>query len=101
MYRLYRYEMFLTRIINSTLRLNSEKILLTRYSQLHNSGPSVGKYSVVSLYHLTKVDDVDKAIYGVRKWLQQKGATGRFHINSQGVNCQLCFNSEDQVHTLR
>ena len=93
--------MFLARIINSTLRLNSERILLTRYSHLHNSEPAVGKYSVVSLYHLSKVEDVDKAIYGVRKWLQQKGATGRFQINSQGVNCQLCFNSEDQVDTLR
>ena len=93
--------MFLARIINSTLRLNSERILLTRYSHLHNSEPPVGKYSVVSLYHLSKVDDVDKAIYGVRKWLHQKGATGRLQINSQGVNCQLCFNSEDQVDTLR
>ena len=93
--------MFLARIINSTLRLNSERILLTRYNYLHNSEPPVGKYSVVSLYHLSKVDDVDKAIYGVRKWLHQKGATGRFQINSQGVNCQLCFNSEDQVDTLR
>ena len=101
MYRLYRYEMFLTRIINSTLRLSSEKIPLTRYSHLHNSGPSVGKYSVVSVYHLSKVEDVDRAVHGVRKWLQQKGATGRFQINSQGVNCQLCFNSEDQVDTLR
>ena len=93
--------MFLTRIIKSTLRLNSEKILLTRYSHLHNSEPAVGKYSVVSLYHLSKVEDVDKAIYGVRKWLHKKGATGRFQINSQGVNCQLCFNSEDQVDTLK
>ena len=93
--------MFLTRIRNSTLRLHSETILLTRYSHLHNSGASLGKYSVVSLYHLSKVEDVDKAIYGVRKWLQQKGATGRFQINSQGVNCQLCFHSEDHVNTLR
>ena len=93
--------MFLTRFINSSQRLNSEKNPLTRYTHLHSSATSLSKYSVVSLYHLSKVDDVDKAIYGVRKWLHQKGATGRFQINSQGVNCQLCFNSEDQVDTLR
>ena len=93
--------MFLTRFINSTRRLNSEKIPLTRYTHLHSCCTSLSKYSVVSLYHLTKVEDVDRAVHGVRKWLHQKGATGRFQINSQGVNCQLCFNSEDQVDTLR
>ena len=92
--------MFLLNIIKPAVRL-SDKLTFTRISHLHNSAHSLSKYSVVSLYHLAKVDNVDRALYGVRKWLHKEGVTGRFHINSQGVNCQLCFNSDDQIDKLR
>ena len=93
--------MFLLKILKPALRATNENVLFPRFSYFHNSGPSLSKYSVVSLYHLSKVDNVDKALYRVRKWLHRKGATGRFHINSQGINCQLCFQCEEQVETLR
>ena len=89
--------MFLLKIIKPALRPASEKLVFRRclVSQSEN------KFSVVSVYHLSQVKEVDRALNGVRKWLQEKGATGRFHINSQGVNCQLCFSSEEQVNGLR
>ena len=91
----------LLNIFKPTVRLRSSGLDLTRIFQLHTSEQCWSKYSVVSLYHLARVDNVDQALHGVRKWLRSKGATGRFHINSQGVNCQLCFQSEDHIDKLR
>ena len=52
------------------------------------------KFVVVSLYHLDRIDKVNEVTEAVKSWLQHVKATGRFQINKQGVNCQLCFHSE-------
>ena len=55
----------------------------------------------MSLYHLDKVENVTGVNLTVKKWLQNVGATGRFQINSQGVNCQLCFKCAEDVEKFR
>ena len=54
-------------------------------------------YAVLSLYHLHQISRVDQVTRDVKHWLQSVSATGRFHINKQGVNCQLCFNNVEDV----
>ena len=55
------------------------------------------KFAVASLYHLAKIDEVPRVVKRLKPWLRAIQATGRFQINAQGVNCQLCFKRESHV----
>ena len=59
------------------------------------------KFAVASLYHLAKIDEVPRAIKSLKPWLRAIQATGRFQINAQGVNCQLCFKRESHVEKFK
>ena len=50
---------------------------------------------------LDKVENVNGVTSTVKDWLQNVGATGRFQINSQGVNFQLCFKCVEDVEKFR
>ena len=59
------------------------------------------KFAVASLYHLAKIDEVPRVIKSLKPWLRAIQATGRFQINAQGVNCQLCFKRESHVEKFK
>ena len=59
------------------------------------------KYAVASLYHLAKIEEIPRVIKKLKPWLRAVQATGRFQINSQGVNCQLCFKRESHVEKFK
>jgi len=58
------------------------------------SSVSSPPFSVVSFYHLKKVDRVGEVVDSVGEWLEGVGAKGRIYFNSQGVNCQMCLKSD-------
>ena len=64
------------------------------------SSSQPGKFAVVSLYHLDKIDKVEDVVRDVRTWLEEVGATGRVYFNRQGVNCQMCLRS-DKLETFK
>ena len=55
---------------------------------------SYGQYSVVSLYHFNRAERVGEEVRDISGWLEEVGATRRVHFNSQGVNCQVCLESD-------
>ena len=59
------------------------------------------RYAVASLYHLAKIEEVPRVIKSLKPWLRAIQATGRFQINAQGVNCQLCFKRESHVEKFK
>ena len=72
--------------------------------KIHLSSDSINpgcKFAVLSLYYLEKIQNVNDITSKVKDWLQSVGATGRFQINGQGVNCQLCFKSISDVEKFR
>ena len=77
----------------------AKKIYFSSDSKSTNSRNN--KFAVLSLYHLDKVENVNGVTSTVKEWLQNVGATGRFQINSQGVNCQLCFKCVEDVEKFR
>ena len=54
---------------------------------------SYAQYSVF-LHHLNRVESVGDVVRDIRGWLEEVGATGRVYFNSQGVNCQMCLESD-------
>ena len=87
-------------IINSKTSLKFARppvITLVKSFSVSNQVFTEQKFAVVSLYHLDTIDQVDRVTVRMRRWLQKARATGRFQINRNGVNCQLCFPSVNTV----
>ena len=97
-------QMILTRIFARHTKLQSERItfnIVNRCRSSQSCDDRQEKYAVVSLYHLNRIENVDKVSRDVMSWLQYVGATGRFQINKQGVNCQLCFKTLDNLEPFK
>jgi len=99
--------MFLKILLKSSpsIRLTRNKEIinfsLVKQFSVTSSTFNEQQFAVLSLYHLHKIKRVHQVSKRVSKWLKTVNATGRFHINSQGVNCQLCFIDPDQVELFR